>query len=106
MIQTVGIALGRLFTILFVLMGIILALNTFTYLNFDPSYGFLKLKQEAIATGIYLPFYYCHVFAGGLILLAGFVQFSKNLRQRHTRLIGLRATFTSWEFCFLLRPAA
>jgi hypothetical protein len=80
MIYTVANALGKGLVVLFILLGVILALNTFTYLNFDPAYGFLLLKQEAVATGIYLPFFYCHIFAGGLILLAGFLQFRGSLR--------------------------
>jgi uncharacterized membrane protein YozB (DUF420 family) len=73
-----------------ILLGLLLTLNTLTYLNFDPSYGFLKLKQQAVAGGIYLPFYYCHVFVGGLILTVGFLQvwpwFRLRWNQWHRRL--------------------
>ena len=51
-----------------------LAYNALTYINFDPHYGFLRLKQEAIATGWYLPGYYSHVLLGGLILVIGLFQ--------------------------------
>jgi hypothetical protein len=51
-----------------------LAYNALTYINFDPSYSFLRLKQQAISTGWYLPAYYSHVLFGGLILLFGFFQ--------------------------------
>jgi hypothetical protein len=80
MFRKVGYTLGRFLLWLFVLLGVLLGLNTFTYLNFDPTYGFLKLKQEAIATGWYLPFYYSHIFIGGLVLIAGFIQFNRNIR--------------------------
>jgi hypothetical protein len=82
MFRTVGYTLSRFFLWLFVLLGVLLGLNTFTYLNFDPAYGFLKLKQEAIATGWYLPFYYSHIFTGGLVLLAGFIQFNRSIRRK------------------------
>ncbi len=56
------------------LLGVSLAYNALTYAKFDSTYGFLKLKQEAIATGWYLPAYYSHVLFGGLILVVGFFQ--------------------------------
>ena len=71
------IAWGLLF-----LLGCALTLNALTYLNFNPNFGFLKIKQTAIASGKYLPFYYLHVLFSGLILLAGFVQVSKRFRNR------------------------
>lgn len=57
-----------------VTLAVLLAANALSYINFDPQYGFLKLKQNAIATGWYLPFYYSHVLAGGLILVIGLFQ--------------------------------
>lgn len=56
------------------ILGVALALNALTYLNFDVRYGFLKLKQQAIATGWYLPAYYSHVLVSALILVSGFFQ--------------------------------
>jgi hypothetical protein len=61
---------------LIVALGIALALNALTYINFDAQYGFLKLKQQAVATGWYLPAYYSHVLISSLILLSGFFQLS------------------------------
>jgi hypothetical protein len=63
--------------VIVVALGVILALNALTYVNFDPAYGFLKLKQKAIATGWYLPAYYSHVLVSACILLIGFFQLSK-----------------------------
>jgi hypothetical protein len=60
-------------TIVFFLIAL-LAWNAFTYFNFDFTYGFLRLKQKAIATGWYLPFYYNHVLVAGAILVVGFFQ--------------------------------
>lgn len=68
------------------LLAVMLAANALTYLNFDFQYGFLKLKQKAIATGWYLPFYYSHVLVGGLILVTGFFQLQRFSHQRYKRL--------------------
>ena len=64
------------------LLGAALTINALTYLNFDPDYGFLKIKSVAVASGKYLPFYYLHVLFGGLILIAGFIQVSKWFRSK------------------------
>ena len=56
------------------LLAVMLAFNALSYINFDSDYGFLRLKQQAIATGWYLPFYYSHVLVGGLILIIGLFQ--------------------------------
>lgn len=61
---------------IFIALGVALALNALMYLNFDPDYKFLRLKQDAIATGWYLPFYYSHVLVSALILISGFFQVS------------------------------
>jgi hypothetical protein len=68
------------------LLALALTANTFTYLNFDSHYGFLRLKQKAIATGWYLPAYYSHVLLGGLILVIGFFQLNPKSNQRYRRL--------------------
>jgi Predicted membrane protein (DUF2306) len=67
---------------IFFLLALALTYNALTYANFDPQYGFLRLKQQAIATGWYLPFYYSHVLISGLILLAGFIQVLPAVRIR------------------------
>jgi uncharacterized membrane protein len=60
--------------ILLLVAAVPLALNALSYINFDVSYGFLQLKQHAIDTGWYLPAYYAHVLAAGVILLIGILQ--------------------------------
>lgn len=77
-------------TVVFVvvfLLALLLAINTLRYLNFDPDFGFLRLKQEAVETGLYLPAYYSHVLIGGIILIAGLLQLhprsSQNFRKAH-----------------------
>jgi uncharacterized membrane protein YozB (DUF420 family) len=55
----------------------ILCLGTFLqYYDFKNQSAFLEIKQAAIATGWYLPFFYCHIIGSSIILLAGFFQFS------------------------------
>jgi len=57
----------------------ILCAGTLQYLNFNPDYNFLHLKQFAVKTGFYLPAFYCHIFGSSIILLVGFFQFSKKV---------------------------
>jgi len=71
---------------LVVMLGIALAINALSYGNFNPHYSFLKLKQQAIATGWYLPAYYSHVLIGGIILVIGFFQLHPASIRRFTKL--------------------
>jgi hypothetical protein len=66
-------------------LTLLLAFNALSYINFDPQYGFLKLKQKAIATGWYLPFYYSHVLVAGGILVAGIFQLHPISRKKFPR---------------------
>lgn len=68
------------------LLAITLAANALSYFNFDPQYSFLKLKQSAIETGLYLPAYYSHVLVAGMILVIGFFQVSDSFRNRHLKI--------------------
>lgn len=56
------------------LLAVPLSINSLSYLNLDSDYGFLRIKQDAIATGWYLPAYYAHVLIASVILLVGFFQ--------------------------------
>ena len=76
----------RIVGVIVFLLGAALAANAFRYANFDFTYGFLKLKQDAIATGWYLPAYYSHVLVAGLILLIGFFQLHPTWGQRWKKL--------------------
>src|SRR5688572_13770774 len=60
--------------IILLLLAVPLAFNALSYINFDTTYGFLRLKKFAIETGWYLPAYYSHVLFAGIILLIGFFQ--------------------------------
>jgi uncharacterized membrane protein YozB (DUF420 family) len=57
-----------------VLLAALLSFNALGYINLDPQYGFLRLKQQAIATGWYLPAYYAHVLVAAVILLIAVFQ--------------------------------
>jgi len=73
---------GRLLRYLALFWIVILSLGTFyLYGNFDTGTGFLLIKQAAVQSGWYLPFFYCHIFASSVILLVGFFQFSKKVYQ-------------------------
>lgn len=78
-IQTVFLA------VVFIL-ALLLAGNALSYFNFNPTYSFLKLKQDAIATGWYLPAYYSHVLTGGIILVIGFIQLIPSIRLKCKKL--------------------
>lgn len=73
-----------------VLLAALLSFNALSYFNFDPFYGFLRLKQEAIATGWYLPAYYAHVLVAAIILLIAILQvyppFGMRWRKTHKTL--------------------
>lgn len=71
--------------IFLLILAVPLAINALSYGNFDITYGFLQLKKQAIETGWYLPAYYAHVLAAGLILLIGIFQLHPTwgLRWRH-----------------------
>jgi hypothetical protein len=71
--------------VIVITLAVLLAFNALSYINFDPQYGFLKLKQKAIATGWYLPFYYSHVLVAGVILLAGIFQLHPVSRKKFPR---------------------
>lgn len=64
----------NVFFIVLALLTVPLAFNALSYLNFNIQFGFLRLKQTAIDTGWYLPAYYAHVIAAGIILLIGLFQ--------------------------------
>jgi uncharacterized membrane protein len=58
---------------------VILCIGVIPYLNFNTHQAFLLIKQKAVATGWYLPAFYCHIFGSSVILLIGFFQFSKKV---------------------------
>lgn len=68
------------------ILALLLAGNALSYFNFNPTYSFLKLKQDAVATGWYLPAYYSHVLTGGIILVIGFIQLIPSVRLKYKQL--------------------
>lgn len=81
-----------------------LSWNALNYFNFNTSFGFLKLKESAIATGWYLPFYYSHVLAAGIILLVGFFQLLIGFRPQMRQLHKLMGTVYAYGIIFLAAP--
>jgi hypothetical protein len=103
--QAATLSVARNFLkVVVLLLALVLAANTLTYLNFDFQYGFLKLKQKAIATGWYLPFYYSHVLVGGLILVVGFLQLQPFSHQRFRRLHRALGYFYVMGILFFAAP--
>jgi hypothetical protein len=92
--------------VVFFLLGLALAVNALSYANFSSTYGFLKLKEDAIKTGWYLPFYYAHVLVSGLILLSGFLQIVQRIRLRWPRFHGLLGRFYVSGILFFAAPGA
>lgn len=86
MLQRYSALLIRPAIAVFFLLAAALSINTFEYLNFDPDFGFLRHKQEAVRSGWYLPAYYSHIFAGAIILIVGFFQFSEQIRKKYRRI--------------------
>lgn len=72
--------------IIVLLLVVSLSFNALSYFNFNFTYGFLRLKQAAIKTGWYLPAYYSHVLAAGLILVLGLFQLRTTLSLRWRKL--------------------
>lgn len=74
MFKRLRLVLVGLLGVVVVILISLLALNALSYSNFDFTNGFLRLKKDAINTGWYLPAFYSHVLASGIILLIGFFQ--------------------------------
>jgi hypothetical protein len=98
--------LKKFLFILFALLGITLAINALTYLNFDSGYKFLRLKQEAIKTGWYLPGYYSHVLISGIILVIGFIQNINSVRIRFSRAHRYLGSIYVFGILFFAAPGA
>jgi predicted membrane protein DUF2306 len=79
--MTIAVKLLRYISFALIL---ILCLSTLQYLSFKPDIAFLQLKQFAVRTGFYLPAFYSHIFGASVILIAGFLQFSKKVYTRRT----------------------
>jgi hypothetical protein len=94
------------FAFVVLLLMVLLAVNALSYANFDTHYGFLKLKQEAIASGWYLPAYYSHVLVSGLILVAGFFQLFPSSSGKFPRLHRGMGYFYVMGILFFAAPGA
>jgi hypothetical protein len=88
------------------LLAVALTVNAISYANFITDYGFLRLKQQAVSTGWYLPFYYSHVLVSGLVLLSGFVQITPKIRQRFPAAHRMLGKFYVFGILFFAAPGA
>ena len=55
------------------------------YWSFDTDASFLQIKQDYIENKVWLTAFYVHVFSSLFALLAGFTQFSKNIRLHYPK---------------------
>lgn len=90
--------------IIVLLLVISLSLNALSYFNFNFTYGFLRLKQAAIATGWYLPAYYAHVLAAGLILVLGLFQLRTTISLRWRKLHRFLGKCYAYGILFFAAP--
>jgi len=95
-----------IFIVIVLLLAVSLAINALSYINFDSNYGFLKLKQQAIASGWYLPAYYSHVLISGIILVAGFFQLFPSSSSRFQRVHRFLGYFYVMGILFFAAPGA
>ncbi len=72
----------RLLWGLLVFLAIGVAGYAFSYLSFNPSFGFLSAKPEVLrANPLWKTAFYLHASFGGIALITGAFQFSKKLRK-------------------------
>lgn len=90
--------------IIVLLLVVSLSLNALSYFNFNFTYGFLRLKQAAIATGWYLPAYYAHVLAAGLILVLGLFQLRTTISLRWRKLHRFLGKSYAYGILFFAAP--
>lgn len=90
--------------IIVLLLVVSLSLNALSYFNFNFTHGFLRLKQAAIATGWYLPAYYSHVLAAGLILVLGLFQLRTTISLRWRKLHRFLGKSYAYGILFFAAP--
>lgn len=90
--------------IIVLLLVVSLSLNALSYFNFNFAYGFLRLKQAAIATGWYLPAYYSHVLVAGLILVLGLFQLRTTISLRWRKLHRFLGKCYAYGILFFAAP--
>lgn len=90
--------------IIVLLLVVSLSLNALSYFNFNFTYGFLRLKQAAIATGWYLPAYYAHVLVAGLILVLGLFQLRTTISLRWRKLHRFLGKSYAYGILFFAAP--
>ncbi|MDA0194927.1 MAG: DUF2306 domain-containing protein [Bacteroidetes bacterium] len=75
--------LQKIFWGVIVILAISIGLYPYSYLIFDMSRGLLGSKSEELLSSPYWNFaFYTHIYLGGLVLLIGWTQFVKRLREK------------------------
>jgi uncharacterized membrane protein len=64
----------------------LMARITFAYLPYNTDVGFLQIKQDYVDIDVWRNAFFIHVYMSILVLLAGFTQFSKSLRNSYPKL--------------------
>lgn len=92
-------------------MYLLLCLGTFLMLrsiaehfSFNPTVGFLKLKQDYLHIPIWKAAFYIHVFSAILTLLAGFTQFSTLILAKHKKLHKAMGKVYVWNIFLINFP--
>lgn len=96
----------RMVAVIGLLLILPLVWTTFTYFNFDPNFGFLRIKEQAVQSGWYLPFYYLHVLPAGLILLAGLFQIISGPKSKYRKAHRWLGNFYIFAVLALVAPGA
>src|SRR5438477_614286 len=72
----------------FVFFAIVIGLYPFGYLMLDMNQGLIGTKsEELLASALWKPVFYTHIYFGGIALLTGWSQFNKKFRN----------TYLSWH---------
>jgi uncharacterized membrane protein len=78
----------------------------FYYIPYTTEKAFLMIKQEYVYIKHWLSSFYLHVYTGGLVLFAGFTQFSKRILQQYPKLHKWAGRLYAYNVLFVTGPAA
>lgn len=76
----------------------------FQYAALNPDTGFLQFKQAEILRPLWRLLFYVHVFTAFFCLLAGFVQFSNNIRHQYPKLHQVVGRVYAYNIIFINAP--
>lgn len=76
----------------------LLLLISLQYIPFQADMAFLRIKIDEVKLPYYIPFFKLHVYTSFFLLLAGFTQFSKWVRQSYRQL----HRYMGWSYISIL----